>query len=115
MAPCRIRLLDEIKQEITTEVPGYRPFRAGVEHTPAGWRWKGINFGPCVTIAIDVSVGGIYSLTKEQYIKSVQARGGRAKRRYRTTFTWSPLTSRAASGARSPHYVATGRLGFTRK
>ena len=70
MAPCRIRLLDKVKQVILIEVPGYRPFRAGLERTPAGWRWKGINFGHCVTIAVDVSVGGIYFLTKEQYVEA---------------------------------------------
>ena len=70
MAPCRIELRDEFKQEILIATPGYRPFHAGVWHTPAGWRWKGVNFGDRVTIAVDVSVGGVYILTKEQYLEA---------------------------------------------
>ena len=70
LVPCRLRLFDGLQQQIMIEVPGYRPFRAGVGNTSAGWRWEGVNFGDRVIIAIDVSAGGVYLLTKEQYAKA---------------------------------------------
>ena len=70
MAPCRIKLPDGARQEILIEVPGYRPFQAGVKRTPARWGWKGMNFGDRITIAVDVSGGGVYFLSREQYLES---------------------------------------------